>query len=55
MELDDGSPPSGRVIAADGGEVAFAGWTELAQALQPDAEETAAASAEPPAGASPPG
>ena len=54
MELDDGSPPSGRVIAADGGEVAFAGWTELAQALQPGAAETAA-SAEPPAGASPPG
>jgi len=54
VELDDGSPPSGRVIAADGGEVAFAGWTELAQALQPGAAETAA-SAEPPAGASPPG
>jgi len=38
VELDQGSPPSGRVIAPDGSAVHFAGWTELAQALQPDAE-----------------
>ena len=37
VELEPGSPPSGLVIAPDGTEVRFAGWTELAQALEPDA------------------
>lgn len=38
VELEGGSPPSGRVIAADGSSIRFAGWTELAQALTSDAE-----------------
>jgi hypothetical protein len=47
VELEPGSPPSGLVIAPDGTEVRFAGWTELAQALEPEAEQTG----EPAAGA----
>jgi hypothetical protein len=49
VELEQGSPPSGRVIAADGSSIAFAGWTELAQALNPGAE----ADDEPPADETP--
>jgi hypothetical protein len=49
VELEQGSPPSGRVIAADGTSIRFAGWTELAQALDPDDDEA------PPAGETPPG
>ena len=49
VELEHGSPPSGRVIAADGTSIRFAGWTELAQALDPDDDEA------PPAGETPPG
>jgi hypothetical protein len=49
VELEQGSPPSGRVIAADGSSIRFAGWTELAQALELDDEEAA------PAGETPPG
>jgi hypothetical protein len=39
VELEPGSPPSGLVIAPDGTEIHFAGWTELAQALEPEAEQ----------------
>lgn len=35
VELDPGSPPAGRVIASDGSATRFAGWTELAAALEP--------------------
>jgi hypothetical protein len=49
VELDQGSPPSGRVIAPDGSSIRFAGWTELAQALDPDDDEA------PPAGETQPG
>jgi hypothetical protein len=38
VELEQGSPPSGRVTAADGSSTRFTGWTELAQALEADAE-----------------
>jgi hypothetical protein len=44
IELEQGSPPSGTVIAADGTSIRFAGWTELAQALEPEDGEA------PPAG-----
>jgi hypothetical protein len=49
VELEQGSPPSGQVIAADGSSIPFAGWTELAQALELDDGEGA------PAGEAPPG
>jgi hypothetical protein len=49
VEFEQGSPPSGRVIAADGSSIRFAGWTELAQALEPDDDEA------PPAPQTPPG
>jgi hypothetical protein len=49
VEFEQGSPPSGRVIAADGSSIRFAGWTELAQALEPDDED------ERPAGETSPG
>jgi hypothetical protein len=52
VELDRGSPPSGRVVAPDGSSTRFAGWTELAQALQPDFEGGAEAGGDPPAGES---
>jgi hypothetical protein len=39
VEFEHGSPPSGQVIAADGSSVRFAGWTELAQALEPDDDD----------------
>jgi hypothetical protein len=48
VELDEDLPPSGRVIAADGSSISFAGWTELAQALAPDADEDPAASSRAP-------
>jgi hypothetical protein len=38
VELEEDLPPSGRVVAPDGSSVPFSGWTELAQALQPDTE-----------------
>jgi hypothetical protein len=49
VELDEDLPPSGRVIGADGSSTSFSGWTELAQALAPDAD------ADPPASPSAPG
>jgi hypothetical protein len=49
VELEQGSPPSGQVIAADGSSIRFAGWTELAQALELDDEDDAT-----PAGETPP-
>jgi hypothetical protein len=47
IELEQGSPPSGQVIAADGSSIRFAGWTELAQALEPDDDEAPPAEATP--------
>lgn len=47
VELEAGSPPAGRVIAADGSSIGFAGWTELAQALKPDAESAGEAAGVP--------
>lgn len=56
VELEPGSPPSGRVTAADGSSIRFSGWTELAQALEADAagEPACRQDGEAPAGKTPP-
>jgi hypothetical protein len=51
LELEQESPPAGRVIAADGSSTSFAGWTELAQALAPEPDPDG----EPPARPAAPG
>jgi hypothetical protein len=34
IELEEGTLPVGRVVGADGRRIAFAGWSELAAALE---------------------
>jgi hypothetical protein len=33
IELDEGALPRGRILMADGGELSFAGWVQLAAAI----------------------
>jgi hypothetical protein len=55
LELEQGSPPSGRVIAPDGSAIRFAGWTELAQALSPNEESEGKPGGDPHASGTPRG
>ena len=55
LDLEADLPPSGLVIAADGSSIRFAGWTELAQALTPEAGTAADPGADAPAEPTAPG